>query len=86
MLHRIPEFFCDGVLIAMWMLHKLPDHLSGLALLVGFYALLRIVLWYIFTRHLTKNVDERGVYECDNDCLKGGRCVTKDQKVPVPKV
>lgn len=68
------------------MLHKMPDWFAGLGLLIGLYALLRIVLWYIFTRHLTKNVDERGVYECDGDCLKDGQCITKNQKVLVPKV
>lgn len=67
------------------MLHKLPDYFGGLALVVGLYALVRIALWYIFTRYLPKNIDERGDYECDGDCLHG-YCITKDKKVPVPKV
>ena len=45
------------------MAHRLPEAFGFLALLVGGYALIRITLWYIFTRHLSKNRDERGDFE-----------------------
>jgi hypothetical protein len=44
-------------------MHKLPEHLGALALLIGLYLMIRIALWHQFTRHLPKKTDERGEYE-----------------------
>jgi hypothetical protein len=46
---------------------NLPELFGGLALLLGLYGLIRLALWFIFTRFLTKDADERGDY-CDGDC------------------